>query len=376
MVFLISGGIEVAFFDLEHTKISAIATAVPDDLEHTSDYADMFGEDYVKKFAQSTGVESRYTTHRLGVTASDLCCAAAEKILTELNYDRDKIDALIFVSADRDYFSPATACILQDRLGLPDECICYDVPLECSAYVYGLYLAAAHINSGCRAVLLLTGMAEDKLPDTYVFHEFPMLLGCAGSATLLEYDEFSEPVYGLLRSMGRGMPILMAPYGCQRHPLQMMAEDLGQEKAIALSNKPYMEGIDVMRFALTDVVRLVKDFKEHFQCDLGQYEILACHQANKLIVSNFVRKIQFPMERVPLTITKYGNTGGASIPLTICQYYSELAGQPATGKVLACGFGIGLSLGVVNIKVDPGKCFPVIKVKDRYDDGLTYEKYN
>ena len=370
------GESKVAYFNLKNTKITAIAAAVPDDLEYTADYAEQFGMDYVKKFIQSTGIESRYTTHRLGVTASDLCFAAAEKILSELDYDRNKVDALIYIAAYRDYVSPSTACILQERLKLSDECVCYDVPLECSAYVYGLYLAAMHINSGCRTVLLLTGAADSQLPDTYTFQELPMLLGHAGTATLLEYDESAEPMYGLLRSIGRGASLIIAPYGGQRHPLKMMVEDLGLEKAVELHQKPYMEGMDVMRFSLTDVVRMVKDFKAHFQCDFEQYEIFACHQANKLIINSLIRKIRFPSERVPLTITEYANTSGASIPLTICHHYSGLTEKSSSGKCLACGFGIGLSLGIVSTKVDPARCFPIIKVRERYDDGLTYEKYN
>lgn len=366
----------MAFFELKHAKISAIAAAVPDDLEYSASYITLFGEEYVKKFIRSTGVESRYTTHRLGVTASDLCFAAAEKILTELDYDRNRIDALIFAASDRDYSIPVTACVLQDRLKLSDECACYDVPLGCSAYVYGLYLAAMHIQAGCQAVLLMTGSAGDQLPASYVFQEIPMLMGHAGTATLIEYDEGAEPVYGLLRSIGRGMPTLVTPYGGQRHPLRMVAEDLGMEKAAELNNKLYMEGMDVMRFSLTDVVRMVEDFQTHFQCDFNQYEILACHQANELIVSNFVRKIGFPRERVPLTIKKYSNTGGASIPLTICHHYSGLAEKTCSGRVLTCGFGIGLSLGIVSVNVCPDKCFPMIKVGERYDDGLTYEKFN
>ena len=366
----------MAFFELKNAKISAIAAAVPDDLEYSADYAEQFGEDYVKKFIRSTGVKSRYTTHRLGVTASDLCFASAEKILTELDYDRSRIDALIFAASDRDYSIPVTACVLQDRLKLSDECMCYDVPLGCSAYVYGLYLAAMHIQTGCRAVLLMTGSAGDQLPESHIFREIPMLMGHAGTATLIERDEEAEPVYGLLRSIGRGMPTLVTPYGGQRRPLLMVAEDLGLEKAAELNNKLYMEGMDVMRFSLTDVVQMVEDFRAHFQCDFSQYEILACHQANELIVSNFIRKIGFPKERVPLTITKYSNTGGASIPLTICHHYSGLEGQTSTGRVLSCGFGIGLSLGVVSVNVCPDRCFPIIRVRERYDDGLTYEKYN
>lgn len=366
----------MAYFSLNNAKILAVAASVPDDVEYTTDYAAQFGEEHVRRFIVSTGVERRYASHRLGVTASDLCCAAAEKILNELDYDREKIDALIFASSSRDYAMPVTACILQDRLGLSDECMCYDVPLGCSAYVYGLQIAAMHINSGCRAVLLLAGSAGDQLPADYVPQEIPMLYGNGGSATLIEYDEDAAPTYGLLRSIGRDFEMLMSPYGGQRHPFWMMASELGLSRAAELNNKFYMEGMDVMRFSLREVVQMVKDFKEHFHVDYDQYDIMACHQANKLIISNLARKIKFPIERIPLSIVGYGNTGCGSIPLAICEYYSGRGADGDKGKLLTCGFGIGLSLGIVGITVDPAKCFPIIKVRERYDDGITYDKYS
>lgn len=366
----------MAYFSLNHAKVVAVAASVPDDVEYTTDYAAQFGEEYVRKFIKSTGIERRYTSHRLGTTASDLCYAAAEKILNELHYDREKIDALIFASASRDYLKPVTACILQDRLGLSEECICYDVPLGCSAYVYGLQIAAMHINSGCRAVLLLAGSAHDQLPEDYVFTEIPMLFGSGGSATLIEYDEHAEPIYGLLRSVGRGFRTLMAPYGGQRHPLQIMASEVGMSRAAELNNKFYMDGLEVMRFSLREVVQMVKDFKKHFDADFDQYEILACHQANKLIIGNLARNIKFPIERIPISIVGYGNTANASIPLAICEHYSNQDTSQNTGNILICGFGIGLSLGIARITVDPSRCFPIMKVRERYDDNITYEKYN
>lgn len=170
----------MTYFNLQNAKIKAVAASVPDDVEYTTDYNDLFGEEHVRKFIISTGVQRRFTSHRLGVTASDLCCATAEKILTELNYDRNKVDALIFASSSRDYLEPVTATILQDRLGLSDDCMCYDIPLGCSAYVYGLYLAAMHINSGCRSVLLLSGSTGEQLPDGYVPSEIPIFLAMVG----------------------------------------------------------------------------------------------------------------------------------------------------------------------------------------------------
>lgn len=365
----------MAYFNFNNAKIKAVAASVPDDVEYTTDYNELFGEEYVRKFTMSTGVKRRFTTHRLGVTASDLCCTAAEKILTELNYDRSKIDALIFASSSRDYLQPVTATILQDRLGLTDDCMCYDVPLGCSAYVYGLYLAAMHINSGCRSVLLLAGSTGEQMPANYVPPEIPMLWGNGGSATLLEYDESAAPTYGLLRSMGRDFKMLASPFSGQRHPFWPMVEKYGYEKACILRDLFHMEGMDVMRFSLKEVVQMVNDFKDHFQCDYDDYEILACHQANKLIVSNLARKIKFPLAKIPLSIVDYGNTGCASIPLAICEHYANKAASNDTGKILTCGFGIGLSLGIVGVTVEPENCFAVFCVKDKYDDGVRIEDY-
>ena len=366
----------MAYFSLNNVKIVAVAASVPDDVEYTQEYVKQFGAEHVRKFIMSTGVERRFASHRLGVTASDLSCAAAEKILEELNYDRANIDALIFASSSRDYSMPVTAAILQDRLKLSDDCICYDVPLGCSAYVYGMYLAAMHINSGCRSVLLLAASAGDQLPPDYTPQEIPMLFGNGGSATLLEYDENAAPVYGLLRTIGRDNQMLIAPYGGQRHPFWMMAQELGLEKAAALNNKFYMDGMEVMRFSLKEVVQMLKDFNLHFQVDYGKQEILACHQANKLIITNLARKIKFPIEKIPLSIVGYGNTGCASIPIAICEHYANRDNAQDTGKLLICGFGIGLSLGIAEINVVPSACFPILNVRKRYDDGITYEKFN
>lgn len=365
----------MAFFSCKNIQVKAVASAVPDDVEYSTDYAELFGETYVKKFIASTGVERRYTSHRIGVTASDLCCAAAEKVLTELEYDRSKINALIYASSSRDYFAPVSACVLQDRLGLSEECMCYDVPLGCSAYVYGLYLAAAQIQAGCRSVLLLAGSASDQLPKTYVPSEIPMLSGDSGSATLIEYENDSAPIYGLLRSIGKSRDALMQPYGGQRHPFWMVADEVGLQKAAELNNRLYMDGLEVMRFSLREVVEMVKDFCAHFDVGFEDFDILACHQANKLIISNLARKIKCPIDKIPLSIVNYANTGCGSVPLAICDHYSNLSPSRGKTQVLTCGFGIGLSLGIVGVTVDTDKCFPIMKVSERFDDKATYDRF-
>lgn len=363
------------FFECPDILIKGVACAVPDDVEYTEDYSQLFDKTYVEKFIKSTGVNRRYTSHRNGVTASDLCYASAEKVLNELGYDRSRIDALIYASSSPDYAAPVTACVLQDRLGLSQDCACYDVPLGCSAYVYGLYLAAMHIQSGCHSVLLLAGSAADQLPPDYTPSEIPMLTGSSGSATLLERCSGNSGIYGLMRSIGSKREILLQPYGGQRHPLTMIADELGAERAIELNHKLYMDGLEVMRFSLREVVQLVNDFCQHFDAHYDDYEILACHQANRLIITNFARKIKFPQDKIPLPIVNYGNTGCGSVPLAICEHYSEHPDQNSFSRVLTCGFGIGLSLGIAGVTLDARNCFPIIKVSERFDDKVTCDHF-
>ncbi|MCI9226230.1 MAG: hypothetical protein HFE91_12335 [Acutalibacter sp.] len=366
----------MAYFNIGKIRISGIANAVPDDVEYSEDYSSLFGEEYVKKFIASTGIHRRYTSHRNGVTASDLCCAAAEKVLTELNYDRSNIDALIYASSSRDYLAPVTACVLQDRLDLTEECICYDVPLGCTAYVYGLYLAALQIQAGCRSVLLLAGSASEQLPKDYVPTEIPMLSGDSGSATLIEAAEDASEMYGLLRSVGKKREILIQPYGGQRHPFWRLVEEHGLQRAAELNNRWYMDGLEVMRFSLREVVQMVGDFYSYFGGSTDDYDILACHQANQLILKNLARKIKFPIEKIPMPITEYANTGCGSVPLAICEHYTKVPVDREAVEILTCGFGIGLSLGIVKITVNPKRCFSTLKVSERFDDKVTYEKFH
>ncbi len=363
----------MAYFNIDNCKITAMAAAVPDDFEKTTDYYKYFDKNYVDKFIESTGVNSHYTSDRNGITASDLCCAAAEKIFLETDIDRKNIDALIFMSATRDYRQPVTACVLHDRLDLSIDCMAYDVPLGCSAYVYGLYLAASHINSGCRSVLLLSGTATEKKVDNYIPESIPMLYGSAGSATLIEATNEKNSFYGLLRTKGAEYKMMVAPFGASRHPLPIVAEDLGIEKALLLNDIDYMSGMDVMRFSLTDVVKLVKDFKKHYQLDLNDFDLFVPHQANKLILTTLAKKIKMPLEKVPLSIERYANTVCASIPLSICDYFANVEQLQQKVKIATCGFGIGLSFGIVAIELDPSVCLGVIKIDESYDDEISYD---
>src|ERR1700712_1889157 len=124
---------------VQNVRIAGIAAAVPEGELTGQDDARTFGEEEAKRIFKNTGVKRRRVTKN-GLCTSDLCFAAASRLLDELAWERDTIDAVVFVSQSPDYVCPATACVLQHRLGLSAGCAAFDVNLGCSGYVYGLFM--------------------------------------------------------------------------------------------------------------------------------------------------------------------------------------------------------------------------------------------
>jgi 3-oxoacyl-[acyl-carrier-protein] synthase-3 len=142
---------------LKNVEIKGIACAVPDHIVNNEDYYEVFGEDSVHKFINLTGVKTRHVAIDEQCT-SDLCYVASKSLMEKLNWEPSSIDALILITQTPDYAIPATACVLQYRLGLSEDCIAFDINLGCSAYVYGLWQAATMISTqNINRVLLLVG---------------------------------------------------------------------------------------------------------------------------------------------------------------------------------------------------------------------------
>jgi len=200
------------YFKFNNLKISAVATAVPTRVRKVEEFNEAFGEDHVRHFTESTGVEQFCQTaeHQ---TASDLCYAAAEKIITEKSLDKSSIGALVFVSHGVDYRRPATACVLHKRLGLNKDCVAYDIGLGCSAFVYGLNVICSMMQSSdIEKGLLLVGETLTKVVNDKD-QSVRMLFGDGGAAILIEKQEGANPIAGILKSDGNGYNAIIIPAG-------------------------------------------------------------------------------------------------------------------------------------------------------------------
>lgn len=355
----------MAFFINEGISISGIATAVPDHQIPAESFIERFGEDAVQRFMEGTGIRSIYNALP-DQTASDLAYAAAEELFRNVEIEKEKIGIMVFVTQSPDYWRPSTACVLQKRLQLPVDCTCVEEAVGCSGFIYGLQTAMSMMaSSDAEYGLLLIGETASKLVDP-MDKSIVMMYGDAGTAILLKKDG-NERITSLLKSDGNRYKAIVLPAGGFRDMYPERERFICSDGIERSLYDIFMDGTAVFSFSITDVPRTVREYYERTGTTAEDYDVIALHQANQYILKQVAKRIKAPMEKVHISIDRFGNTGGISIPLTLCDKY----GTEKSGRVraLMCGFGIGLSWGVTSAYIDTEKVFPIIKTAESYAEG-------
>lgn len=351
----------MAIFQLPGTRISGIASAVPRNGFDNRDW-DAITEKERDLFIKTVGVERRRVAPK-GMTTSDLCESAAIKLLEELNWDPKDIEILIFISQSRDYIIPATAGILQDRLGLPKSCIAYDISLGCSGYVYGLSVIAGQmVTAGIKKGLLMVGDVSTQTTSPHDKSTFP-LFGDGGTVTALELDPSAPPMIFNLQTDGSGYKAIIIPDGGIRNLVtpESFTETKVSEGIERNRLHIALDGMEVFQFSLREVppnIRALIDFSGKY---VENIDFFVLHQANKLMNESIRKKLGIPPEKCPYSMGEYGNTSSASIPLTISHVLREKLEKEKVSLVLS-GFGVGLSWGSVYVETDRIACPGIIEL--------------
>jgi 3-oxoacyl-[acyl-carrier-protein] synthase-3 len=332
-------------------RISGVAGAVPKNaLNNLTDHEFCPVEDR-KKIIALTKVAG-YRKAPAEICASDLCRAAAETLLAGLERKPDEIDAIVLATITPDYRVPSTACVLQHRLNCRNTVVAYDISMGCSGYVVGLYNACSLIRgAGLKRVLLLTGDTQSKLcyeqDKNVVF-----ILGDGGTATLLEADAGAGDIVVELMTDGARFENLYVPAGGFRRPSTEATRQVREQAdgGRRSDDHLYMNGMEIFKFSVTDVVKTLAGFMDAEKLSPDSVDHLFLHQANWFMNDKIARKLKFPAEKVPYTIEFYGNTGSASIPLTMAHHFSK-KGSANRERCLVSGFGVGLSWGVASMSL-------------------------
>lgn len=330
--------------------IRAISACVPKTVVSNLDLGYLIPEDEIEKTINNIGIEERRIADADCCT-SDLCFKAAQKLIQDNEIDPESIDALIFVSQTSDYHQPATAPILQHRLGLSKETICFDINLACSGYVFGLATAYAYANMGLR-VLLLVGETMSKIVSRHDKVNTP-LFGDAGTATIVEQGDYGNAVFSL-HSDGSGALVMNVPYGGFRNQscVEGLKEEVDADGSIRTGEQFRMDGMGVFNFGMKEEPKDIKRLLAECEMTIDQVDVLVYHQANKFMTDFFSKKLKIDASHTPYSLKHFGNTSSASIPLTIVSEMRD--GYKERKRTILSGFGAGLSWG--SVMLDLSKC--------------------
>ncbi|QGQ98476.1 ketoacyl-ACP synthase III [Paenibacillus psychroresistens] len=343
-----------------NSRIVGIACAVPNNELDIAQFGNRFTEKEIKKISNMVGVKKLFRVNEEQTTA-DLCIAAAEKILDDLNWERDSIDGIVFVTQTPDYILPATSCSIQKKLGLSDHCLAFDVSLGCSGYVYGLLIASQFIQSkACKRMLLLVGDTISKVisPED---RSVALLFGDAGSATALEFSEVEQKMTFVVGTDGHGEQNLIIPAGGfrTRKGSETNVKVKNDDGNIRSQEDLYMNGSEIFNFTQERVPRLIKETLDSSSMIEAEVDYYVLHQANKFMLDYIVKKTGIDKDKLPTNIEKYGNTSSASIPLVLVGCLKdELLNKPL--NLCLAGFGVGYSWAGATINSNKIFCSEIV----------------
>lgn len=351
----------MALFNLRNIVIRGVSAAVPKRKETTLDY-ELIPIEEREKIVSTTGVSERRIAGA-DICSSDLCYAAAVKLIGELGWDRNTIDLIIFVSQTPDYIFPATAPILQARLGLEKSCMSFDISMGCSGYVYGLSVIGSLLSQGSmKRGLLLVGDTISKTCSKEDKSTFP-LFGDAGTATALEYSIESEGISFNLSSDGSDHRAIIIEDGGFRNQVSaasFLVKDF--EGGIRRNDLNIaLDGMNVFSFGINRAPTSITELLDYFKLNKESIDYFVFHQANMFMNEMIRQKLRIPAEKMPYSIKHFGNTSSATIPLTIVNNLKE---QLKTNKqsLILCGFGVGLSWGSAYLVTDRIVCPEIFEI--------------
>ena len=326
--------------------IKDIAYYLPKRVLTNEELAAQFPEWSAEKVANKVGITERHIAAP-DETATDMAYQAAERLFAQ-GVDRKSIDFVLLCTQSGDYFLPSSACLLQDRLGLPKNCGALDFNLGCSGYEYGLALAKGLIAAGiARNILLLTA-------ETYTKYIHPLdkgnrtIFGDGASASLISTDGFAEIGEVVLGTDGSGAENLIVRSLGARHKEPLHDLRMDEEEGPVSGDHLYMHGANVFDFTADVVPPMVEELLHKSGLAQADVDLWVFHQANKYMI-NYLRKLlDIDKERFYLCMEHVGNTVSSTIPIALVEARKE---GKLKGNVLLAGFGVGLSWGGVTLRV-------------------------
>lgn len=328
--------------------IKAISYYLPERVVTNEELVSEFPEWSVDKVAQKVGVYARHLAAP-DETAGDMAEKAARKLFAEHGIDPSEIDFVMLCTQSPDYFLPSTACILQDRLGIPTTAGAFDYNLGCSGCIYGMAMAKGLIAAGiAKNILLLTA-------ETYNKYLHPQdksnrsIFGDGAAACLISTEGFAEIGEFVLGTDGSGADNLIVKTGASRMKTATGKFVEDEEGHLWHDDYLYMNGSAIFNFTLDAVPAMMTQIltKNNMQKEHVDYYVF--HQANKFMLNTIRKVCTLPKDKFYVDLEQVGNTVSSTILIGLKDCINQ-GTIKADMKVMVAGFGVGLSWGGTILK--------------------------
>ena len=329
---------------MNNAAVRAISIYLPEKILDNAELIRQFGTWTEEKIYSKTGILRRHVVEEELV--SDLAAGAGEKLFSEHEVRREEIDFLLLCTECPDYFLPATACIVQHRLGLRKNIGALDYNLGCSGYIYGMALAKGLIAGGmAKKVLFITSETITRTINP-MDKSTRAIFGDAAAATLLEASDHDGVGNFSLGTDGGGANKLIIPAGAWAQPSspETRKEVVNRWGNARTPENLYMDGPGVLDFTLEVAPLCLDEILKKNEIDLSDIKLVVFHQASRMLLEKVRGTLDIPEEKFVFNMENYGNTVSSTIPIALRDM--ELAGRLNKGdRVLIMGFGVGLSWG-------------------------------
>jgi 3-oxoacyl-[acyl-carrier-protein] synthase-3 len=320
--------------------ITAVGHYVPDKILSNKDLERMVDttDDWIR---ERTGIVERRILEN-GAT-SDLAAKAAQNTLANRGIGPEEIDLIIVATITPDMFFPATACLVQNRIGAK-KAWGFDLSAACSGFVFAIVTGAQFIESGtCNKVLVIGADKMSSITD-YTDRSQCILFGDAGAAVLLEPND--DPKFGILDHVlyadGSGAPYLYQKGGGSLYPPTHETVDKKMHFI-------YQDGKAVFKVAVVGMADVAVEMMKRNNLTSDDVDWLVPHQANKRIIDACANRMGLDPSKVMINIDRYGNTTAATIPLCLSEWWE--CGRLKKGQaVILSSFGAGYTWGAVYIR--------------------------
>jgi len=333
-----------------HAILKAIEYHVPEGVLTNAELAGLYTEWTAERIEKKLGIVTRHIAAE-NETASDLGVKAAERLFAAGSCQPADIDYLLFCTQSPDYILPTSACVMQDRLGIPQTAGALDFNLGCSGYIYGLSLAKGLVETDqAKNVLLITADTYSKMlhaQDKSVRTVF----GDGAAATLIQATPVNPSGIGpfVMGTDGSGAGNLIVEAGAFRKRQSTRAPSVDDNGNPRAESCLYMNGGEIFTFTLEIVPKVVTNLLTKAELCMADVDLFVFHQANKYMLDFLQKKCSIPESKFFICMRDFGNTVSSTIPIALKHAAKE--GKLQRGaRVMLVGFGVGYSWGATLIR--------------------------